>query len=136
MPSEMIRIEDDTDLNSLRRMVRSTATEIGFTDYAITKLVTASSEIARNVIEYASEGQVKIQSETEDKTKIQLVFEDEGPGIENVDRALQDGYSGENSDGLGVGLPGAQRLSDRFEIESNPGQGTRVVLSVSAGSNR
>ncbi len=128
--TEKLRIENDSDINELREKLRSSAKECGFADFETTKLVTAASEISRNIVNYAKEGFLTIGCETDDVVEIRLVFEDSGPGIPDLDRAMEDGFSGEESNGLGVGLPGAERLSDEFEIDSTVGEGTTVTLVI------
>lgn len=133
MTSEQFPIENDQDLNRLRERLRAIGSDCGFSDYETTKLVTAASEICRNILDYAGEGIAVIESSTEGETSmVTTTFTDEGPGIEDVDRALEDGFRGETSSGLGIGLPGAKRLSDRFDIESTPGDGTTIELMVRA----
>lgn len=128
--TEQITIANDDDINELRNALRNLAENGGFSDYETTKLVTAASELARNVRDYAGEGRVTLDVPSEGASGVRVVFEDDGPGIENVDRAMEDGFSGPESRGLGVGLPGAERLSDKFDIESTQGVGTRVSLTI------
>jgi serine/threonine-protein kinase RsbT len=111
------------------------AAEAEFTDYETTKLVTAASEVSRNILNYAETGHAEVDFRTDDQPEIQIFFEDEGPGIDDVDRALEDGFSGEKSDGLGVGLPGAKRLADQFSIDSSS-DGTRVTIVVRKDQQR
>jgi len=129
MVSKRLEITDDGDLNRLRQELRSVAGNCDFTNYEATKLVTAASEVSRNILDYAGNGCVSIEANQTDGY-VQTIFEDDGPGIDNVDRAMEDGYSGAESDGLGIGLPGAERLTDEFEVESSPESGTRVTLVV------
>jgi serine/threonine-protein kinase RsbT len=90
--------------------------------------VTAASELARNTLHHGGGGRVELQALNDgDRRGVRLVFEDQGPGIADVERALQDGFSTGN--GLGLGLGGARRLSNEFEIESKPGAGTRVAIT-------
>ena len=91
------------------------------------KLLTASSELARNAIDYAGGGTVRIELvQTDRKSGIRLIFEDHGPGISDIDLALKDGYT--SGHGMGLGLGGAKRLSHEFEIASKPGEGTRISI--------
>lgn len=130
MSSKEYEISDDSDLNRLRDKLRSLAEECEFSSYESTKLVTAAGEIFRNVLEYAGKGWVTLEISENDPPGIGTVVWDEGPGIEDVNQAMEDGYRGENSNGLGVGLPGAKRLADEFEIDSTHGDGTRVMFLV------
>ncbi len=92
-----------------------------------TKLITAASELVRNMLNYANGGDVTIEHIYQgNKTGIRLTFTDKGPGIANVEQAMQDGFS--TGTGLGLGLPGAKRLSNQFSIDSTVGQGTTVTL--------
>lgn len=121
-------INSDKDLIEIRDFGRSLACRIGFEGKDQTLIATALSEICRNVIEYAGSGQVHIKH-GRDKNPEGIVIEitDDGPGIENIKLALQEGYS--TGKGLGVGLPGARRIMDEFEIHSEVGNGTTVVMS-------
>lgn len=122
------RVVNDHDIVKVRECARDIADQIGFTTNERTLIATAVSEICRNVIEYAGEGTVLIQSETNNpKSGISITVEDSGPGIEDVKKAMQDGYS--TSRGMGVGLPGSKRIMDDFKIYSEVGKGTRVIMS-------
>lgn len=98
---------------------------MGFTENDQTVISTALSEICRNVIEYAKEGKVTIEPDFE-KGCLMITVADDGPGIEDVDRALQEGFS--SGKGLGIGLPGAKRIMDVFEIETSSGGGTTIKM--------
>jgi serine/threonine-protein kinase RsbT len=112
---------------SARRAVREAATQLGFGVTDVTRIVTAASELARNVFKYAGQGVMRWRPLEEGRQRgIELRFEDHGPGIEDVGRALEEGYS--TGGGLGMGLPGARRLMDEMEIHSAVGQGTTVTL--------
>jgi serine/threonine-protein kinase RsbT len=102
--------------------------ELGFTSTDLTLLATAISEVARNITAYAGEGEVKLSviRGTNGRQGIEVVASDEGPGIANVELALQDGYT--TGGGLGLGLPGARRLVDEFELQTTLGEGTTVRL--------
>ena len=111
----------------MRQVVREQAITHGFTLVDQTKLVTAASELARNVINYGGGGEVSIAVLTEGTKKgLELVFTDEGPGIPDVELALKDGYT--TGTGMGLGLGGAKRLSNEFRIETKVGAGTRVTI--------
>ena len=101
--------------------------ELGFTSTDLTLLATAISEVARNVTTYAGEGEVEMRVVHErGRDGIEVVCRDEGPGIANVELAMQDGYTTGN--GLGLGLPGTRRLADDFELQTASGRGTRIRL--------
>jgi len=108
-------------------MGRELATQLGFSPGDQTVIAAAISEIARNILMYAKRGEVQF-TKISDGTRpgLIVVAEDHGPGIRDVPRALQDGYS--TSGGLGLGLPGARRLMDEFEVVSVVGEGTRVTM--------
>ena len=113
---------------SARQTGRRMAAELGFTASQLTMIATAISELARNVMTYAGSGEVRLQlRENGAKRGILVVAQDEGPGIEDIEAAMQDGFSTGSS--LGLGLPGARRLMDEFEIVSAPGQGTTVTAT-------
>jgi serine/threonine-protein kinase RsbT len=122
-----VGIKSDTDIVAAREQGRCLAERIGFTPVELTVISTAISEIARNIIEHAKSGEI-VLSEYQNGTKhgIQITASDQGPGIPDVNRAMQDDYS--TGKGLGLGLPGSKRLMDEFEIQSHVGQGTVVVM--------
>ena len=126
--ASVIPIESDADVVTARQHARQLAGELELTSTDQTLLATAISEVARNITTYAVRGEVQLSVVRDDNGRrgIQVIARDEGPGIENVDLALQDGYT--SGGGLGLGLPGARRLVDDFEIETAPGQGTKVTL--------
>jgi serine/threonine-protein kinase RsbT len=122
-----VRIEDESHIVTVRKTVREAATRLGFGLTDVTRIVTAASELARNVFHYAGSGVVGWRAlDSGSNTGIELTFEDHGPGIANVEQAMQEGYS--TSGGLGMGLPGAKRLMDEMEIRSEAGKGTTVVV--------
>jgi serine/threonine-protein kinase RsbT len=115
------------DVVRVRQAVRVRAVEAGFSLVDQTKLVTAASEIARNTVEYGGGGELLIQTLRDGiRRGLRLTFTDQGPGISDIPRAMSDGYT--TGGGLGLGLSGAKRLSNEFEIQSSPGKGTRVML--------
>lgn len=115
------------DVVTVRQMVRQKAVEIGFNLVDQTKLVTAASELARNAIQYGGGGTVSIEPLCEGSRRgLKVTFADRGPGIDDVDQAMKDGFS--TGGGLGLGLGGAKRLSSDFSITSAPGEGTRVTI--------
>jgi len=126
--SERWPVRSGEDIVRVRQIVRRWAVELGFGLVDQTKIVTAASEIARNTVDYGGGGEVLVESLSENARRgLRLVFEDKGPGIQNIDEALKDGFT--TSRGLGLGLGGARRLATEFSIESRPGEGTRVSLT-------
>lgn len=120
-------IKSEGDIVAARRTVRDAAAQIGFGITDVTRIVTAASELARNVFKYAGEGVMHWRRLDEPgRAGIELRFIDRGPGIADVQQALQEGFS--TGAGLGLGLPGAKRLMDELEIQSAAGQGTSVTL--------
>ena len=124
----VIAIESDADVVTARQRAREMAGELELTSTDQTLLATAISEVARNITTYAVRGEVELKLVRDDNGRagIQVIARDQGPGIEDLDLALQDGYT--SGEGLGLGLPGARRLVDDFEIVSAPGQGTTVTM--------
>jgi len=125
---ETVPIAADDDIVRVRQRVRDSAVAIGFSLVDQTKLVTAASELARNTLVYGLGGTLRIETVLNDrKTGLRLTFEDQGPGIADTTLALTDGYTTGN--GLGLGLSGARRLSQDFELSSRPGEGTRITIA-------
>ncbi|MEO5969317.1 MAG: anti-sigma regulatory factor [Bdellovibrionia bacterium] len=123
-----ILIKTELDIVTARKEGRELAIKVGFTGSQPTLIATAISEVARNIIKYAKQGEViltLIKEET--RSGIQIIAQDQGPGISNIESAMQDGYSTGNS--LGIGLPGAKRLMDEFDIRSAVGKGTTVTMT-------
>ena len=115
------------DVVRLRQKVRERAVAAGFSLVDQTKVVTAASELGRNTLQYGGGGKATISVVTHGPRRgLRLDFADDGPGIADVALALTDGFT--TGGGLGLGLSGARRLSDEFELESQPGQGTRVTI--------
>jgi serine/threonine-protein kinase RsbT len=128
MVAEMvIRVASSDDIVVARQAGRDMARELGFSLTDLTMIATAISEVARNITSYAGVGQIRL-GVAEEPRRIGLVVEavDEGPGIAEIERALEDGYS--TGTGMGVGLPGARRLMDDFEIRTEVGRGTTVTM--------
>jgi len=122
-----IAIESDSDVVTARQRARELAAGLELTSTDQTLLATAISEVARNITTYAVRGEVTVEMvENGDRRGIRVVARDEGPGIEDLERALQDGYT--TGGGLGIGLPGARRLVDEFDIDTTPGARTRVSV--------
>ena len=126
--SDAYIIRSDSDVVSARQAVRARAVELRFSLVDQTKLVTAASELARNTLVYGGGGTMTIEVlERAPRVGLRVVFEDQGPGIANVEQALRDGFT--SGGGLGLGLGGSRRLVDEFEIESAVGQGTRITAT-------
>ncbi len=123
-----IPVKTDLDIVSARVEGRNLARELGFGTIDQARIATAISELARNIVLYAPEGKVRVRAVVSDDggRGIEVVCEDNGPGIANVELVMQDGYS--TSSGLGMGLPGTKRLMDEFEIETKLGVGTKVKV--------
>ena len=122
-----VRIHNATDIMDARQQGRAVASQGGFSTSDLTIIATAISEIARNILEFADEGEVTITLLNSPHRKgIEIVAADQGPGIGDVSLVMRDGYS--TGHGLGIGLPGAKRLMDEFEIASEPGKGTTVTM--------
>ena len=115
------------DIVTSRSAVKDMAREIGFGIVDQTKIATAVSELARNIVIYAGSGVVNVSAVMKNKRKgIEIICEDRGPGIEDVSLACKDGYS--TSKGLGMGLPGSRRLMDEFDLKSEKGKGTIIMV--------
>ena len=128
MQIRSIALESEHDIIIARSEVRALAAGLGFRLIDQTRLVTVTSELARNVVKYARRGRMIAQplDATQPRAGLRLIFEDSGPGIPDVTAAMRDGFS--TGRGLGKGLPGSKRLVDVFEIESTVGVGTRVTV--------
>jgi len=130
---EVLSITGEGDIVAVRRAVREAAHGVGFGVTDTTRIVTAASELARNVCKYAGQGTVHLRRvERDGRGGLQLEFEDHGPGIPDVALALEQGYS--TSGGLGLGLPGAKRLMDETDIRSDVGCGVTVSVTKWLGS--
>jgi len=123
----LFSVASDVDIVGVRQKGRELAAQAGFSDGDQTVIAAAISEIARNILMYAKRGEINLAvADSGDQVGLVVVARDQGPGIADVHRALQDGYS--TSGGLGLGLPGARRLMDEFDIHSRPGEGTIVTM--------
>lgn len=120
-----VLLASDEDVILARQKIRSVAQEIGFSMLDQTRIVTAASELARNIVVHGKSGKVMVENLTP-RPGIRVVFSDQGPGIADVDQAMKEGFSTAGS--LGLGLSGARRLVDEFTIESSPGKGTTVTV--------
>ena len=122
-----VKIESPADIVAARRQARALASEAGFSICDSTLITTAVSEMSRNILEYAQDGEVTISLlKNGTKSGVKIVVKDRGPGIADIAQVMQDGYSSRK--GLGIGLPGTKRLMDEFEIRSRVGSGTTVTM--------
>ncbi len=124
----VVKIKSDVDVIIARQEGRKIAVELGFNNGPATLVATAISEVARNIVSYAGSGEIVLKMVEKDSKKgISIIARDKGPGIPDIDLAMQDGYS--TSGGLGLGLPGAKRIVDDFQVESEVGKGTTVRMT-------
>jgi serine/threonine-protein kinase RsbT len=125
---ERLTISSDQDVVRTRQLVRTFAVAVKLSLVDQTKLVTAASELARNTLVYGGGGTVEVERvENGRRTGIRIVFADQGPGIVDLDLALTDGYT--TGGGMGLGLSGARRLVDEFDIDTAVGQGTSITVT-------
>jgi serine/threonine-protein kinase RsbT len=123
----VVDVNNSDDIVTARQAGHELARQVGFSLTDVTMIATAISEIARNITSYAGRGEVRVGIQYRDGRQALVVrAEDDGPGIVDIERALEDGYS--TGRGLGLGLPGARRLMDRLVVESSPGNGTIVEM--------
>lgn len=128
MSETRISIEREIDIIAARQAGRLLAGQLGFSSTDQTLIATAISEVARNILIYAQRGEITVEPIADGpRNGLQVVASDDGPGIENLELALRDGFSTKNS--LGLGLPGARRLMDDFDVTSEVGRGTRVTMT-------
>jgi serine/threonine-protein kinase RsbT len=122
-----VPIDRDGDIVSARQKARELATHVGFSGSDLTLIATAISEVARNIVVYADHGEIVLSAvQRAGQRGILVIARDEGPGIPDIERAMRDGFSTGRS--LGLGLPGARRLMDEFEIVSEVGKGTTITM--------
>lgn len=120
-----VKIINEWDIVAARQLGRNFAKELGFGTVDQARITTAISELARNIYLYAGQGNVSLEKLlVNGKSGLKIIAEDKGPGIQDIRRVMEDGYT--TSGGLGAGLPGAKRLMDDFDIESIPGEGTKI----------
>lgn len=125
--SEIIPVTSEAHVVTVRQMVRKRAVEIKLSLVDQTKIVTAASELARNLLIYGGGGEVIIEVlKNGTRAGLQIEFIDKGPGIPDIELALRDGYT--SGSGMGLGLGGARRLVNEFELTSNPGEGTHITI--------
>ncbi|KIR64624.1 ATP-binding protein [Micromonospora harpali] len=121
-------IRSDEDVVRVRQLVRTVAVAVRLSLVDQTKLVTAASELARNTLVYGGGGSAEVSVVDNGRRRgVRIVFADDGPGIADLDLALTDGYT--TGGGLGLGLSGARRLVDEFDIDTGPGRGTRITVT-------
>ena len=126
--TDTLPIRSESDVVMVRQAVRAWAAELRFSLVDQTKIVTAASELARNALIYGGGGQARLELLDDDgRQGLRVHFEDEGPGIPDIDAALRDGFT--TGSGLGLGLGGARRLVNDFTVESAPGAGTRIAIT-------
>jgi serine/threonine-protein kinase RsbT len=126
--SEKVDIRSSDDVVRVRQAARTLALGAGLSLVDQTKIITAASELARNTLDYGGGGSVLAELvEVAGRRGLRLTFEDQGPGIADIEVALKDGYT--SGKGMGLGLGGAKRLSNEFSIHSKPGEGTKVVIA-------
>ena len=126
--AELLPVRSESEVVLVRQQVRAWCIELKFSLVDQTKMVTAASELARNTLIHGKGGTVDLQLvEDGDRRGLKLVFEDKGPGIADIDLAMKDGYT--TGTGMGLGLGGSKRLVHDFQIESQPGSGTRVSIT-------
>lgn len=131
--TDITTVRGSNEVVAVRHVVRRWAVEAGFSLIEQTKIVTAASELARNMVDYAGGGIVRLEALDDGFRKgLRLAFEDKGPGIGDIQQALRDGFT--TGGGMGLGLGGARRLSNEFEIRSRPGEGTTVTIARWKGS--
>jgi len=126
--TEILAIRAEQDVVSVRQTVKAWAIKLSFSIVDQTKIVTAASELGRNTFIYGGGGSAKLEILSEGRRKgLRVTFEDQGPGIPDIDQAMKDGYT--TGKGMGLGLSGARRLVNDFEIISHPGQGTTITIT-------
>ena len=127
MDVELITVASDAGVMHARQKGRELAMTLGISGSDLTLMATAISEIARNIVQYAGKGEIEFRGIVRGRRRgILIIARDQGPGIANIAQAMQDGYS--TSRGMGLGLPGARRLMDDFQIVSEVGKGTTVTM--------
>jgi serine/threonine-protein kinase RsbT len=125
---EQLPLKNSNDVVMARQKVRQRAVDLRFSLVDQTKLVTAASELARNALDHGKGGHMTIEILTAGiRSGIRLVFQDQGPGIADIDQALKDGFT--TGSGMGLGLGGSKRLVNEFSIESEVGKGTRIMVT-------
>ncbi|HEY1464688.1 MAG TPA: anti-sigma regulatory factor [Terriglobales bacterium] len=127
LSTENLPLQTEPDVVAVRRRVREVSAQLGFSLVDQTKVVTAASELARNTVIYGGGGLVLLESLNGPRTGLRLTFEDKGPGIPDIELALKNGYT--TGSGMGLGLGGAKRLVNDFDIVSRVGEGTKITIT-------
>ena len=125
--SETVPVISESDIVAVRRRVRETSAQLGFSLVDQTKVVTAASELARNTLIHGQGGEMELTTLNGPRVGIRLTFQDKGPGIPDIQMALRDGFT--TGSGLGLGFGGAKRLVNEFEVTSRAGEGTKVTIT-------
>jgi serine/threonine-protein kinase RsbT len=126
--TERLDIRQSDDVVRVRQLTRTYAVEVGLSLVDQTKIITAASELARNTLDYGGGGHVMVEMlDQGGRRGVRLAFEDNGPGIADIEQALKDGFT--SGKGMGLGLGGAKRLCNEFSIDSKPGSGTKVMIA-------
>jgi serine/threonine-protein kinase RsbT len=125
--SENVPVRSEPDVVAVRRKVREVAAQLGLGLVDQTTIITAASELARNTIIYGGGGSMQIEALNGPRVGLRLTFEDQGPGIPDLELALRDGFT--TGSGLGLGLGGSKRLVNEFVIASRPGEGTKITIT-------
>ena len=126
--TDRVAIKISDDVVRVRQLTRALSVEVGLSLVDQTKIVTASSELARNTLDYGGGGEVTAEIvEQGGRRGVRLTFDDKGPGIADIEQALKDGFT--SGKGMGLGLGGAKRLCNEFSIDSRPGEGTKVTIA-------
>jgi len=125
--AESVPVKTEPDVVAVRRRVREISAQLGFSLVDQTKVVTAASELARNTVIHGGGGTLQLETLNGPRTGLRLTFQDNGPGIADIELALRDGFT--TGSGLGLGLGGAKRLMSEFEIASRTGEGTKVTIT-------
>jgi serine/threonine-protein kinase RsbT len=125
--TETVPVKTEPDVVAVRRRVREVSAQLGLSLVDQTKIITAASELARNTIIYGGGGSMQVQILNGPRSGLRLTFEDNGPGIPDIELALRDGFT--TGSGLGLGLGGSKRLVNEFEIASRSGEGTKITIT-------
>jgi serine/threonine-protein kinase RsbT len=125
--TETVPVKTEPDVVAVRRRVREVSAQLGLSLVDQTKIITAASELARNTIIYGGGGSMQVQILNGPRNGLRLTFEDNGPGIPDIELALRDGFT--TGSGLGLGLGGSKRLVNEFEIASRSGEGTKITIT-------